>query len=342
MSVKIVTFVLLYLYLYSNRAYSEDVIIPNAESLWKKHLKITTNLDPPFTFEKDGFFRGFIPDLIRLILQDINATYELYAVPDGNYGSQLANGKWNGLIGEVIGNGVTGADIAAAPLTITSHRANVVKFSFPFMPANIIPLIKKPTRTGAHMPFATIKEMTEVAAKGKITYGIVKDGATEVMLKNSKYTLYREMYSQIHREAEAGRNPFVRNYEEAVERIRNESNYVFLGEDAALDYIAGRKPCDLIHWSHKPLNTAFYGFAFPITVPQNFVDYINLRLIYLQRTGEMKYLKDKWWENECKKPKMCVCREHDHEEQRYGNSTVRDSDESNESFAEEASKKFEG
>ena len=40
-------------------------------------------------------------------------------VPDGKYGSEAANGEWNGMIGELVR---VKADLAAAPLTITTTR----------------------------------------------------------------------------------------------------------------------------------------------------------------------------------------------------------------------------
>lgn len=310
---------------------------PAAESLWKKHLRITTTLDPPFNFEKNGFFRGFIPDLIRLILQDLNATYELYAVGDGKYGAIDADGKWNGLVGEVL----TGkADIAMAPLTITWTRNQVVKFSFPFMPANIIPVMKKPSNPKQPLPFETILEMNQLADRGLLKLGVADEGATLSMFRNSKYPLYSEIYNNIIRDNATGHQPFLNSYEEAVSRVREEQNLVFLGEDAALDYLSGRLPCDLVTWGHKPLNTAFYGFAYQKSVPDTLVDYINSRLIFLQRSGEMKFLKEKWWANECKMYKRCHCKEH---VDRGLNSTPKNqSGESNESFAPEAVKNFEG
>ncbi len=45
---------------------------------------------------------GFIPDLIYRLSQDMGFEYEIYLVPDGNYGSVVdQQGTWNGMIGEV-------------------------------------------------------------------------------------------------------------------------------------------------------------------------------------------------------------------------------------------------
>ena len=47
-------------------------------------------------------------------------------VEDGNWGNKLPNGKWNGLIYDVITNK---ADFAIAPLTVTKVRDEAVRFS---------------------------------------------------------------------------------------------------------------------------------------------------------------------------------------------------------------------
>ena len=41
-------------------------------------------------------------DLLNRISQELGFQYELYLVPDGNFGSLKSNGEWNGMIGEVL------------------------------------------------------------------------------------------------------------------------------------------------------------------------------------------------------------------------------------------------
>lgn len=53
------------------------------------------------------------------------------------------NGSWNGVVGELIRHE---ADIAVAPLTITSQRERAIEFSTPFMDIGISIMIKKPKK----------------------------------------------------------------------------------------------------------------------------------------------------------------------------------------------------
>jgi glutamate receptor, ionotropic, invertebrate len=52
-----------------------------------------------------------------------------------------ANGNWDGIVGELLRHE---ADIAVAPLTISSQRERVIEFSMPFMNIGISIMIKKP------------------------------------------------------------------------------------------------------------------------------------------------------------------------------------------------------
>lgn len=66
----------------------------------------------------------------------------LRTVKDGSYGIENPNevGGWSGIIGELIRRE---ADIAIAPLTITSERERVIDFSTPFMNHGISIMIKR-------------------------------------------------------------------------------------------------------------------------------------------------------------------------------------------------------
>lgn len=96
-----------------------------------------------FTFDQ---LYGYCIDLARLICEkklEIKCRFRL--VKDNAYGSKLANDQsWNGMIGELVRHE---ADLAVAPLTITSQRESVVDFSKPWMNLGISILISKPEKT---------------------------------------------------------------------------------------------------------------------------------------------------------------------------------------------------
>ena len=47
-------------------------------------------------------FEGMMKDLLNHISKELGFRYEMYLVPDGNFGSKKESGGWNGMIGEVL------------------------------------------------------------------------------------------------------------------------------------------------------------------------------------------------------------------------------------------------
>ena len=47
-------------------------------------------------------FEGMMKDLLNHIARERGFKYEMYLVPDGNFGSRKKDGEWNGMIGEVL------------------------------------------------------------------------------------------------------------------------------------------------------------------------------------------------------------------------------------------------
>ncbi|CAF1193179.1 unnamed protein product [Rotaria sordida] len=124
---------------------------------------ITTILDEPFTMLNETvlgnltasdaagrFFTfdqlyGYCIDLARLICEkklEIRCKFRI--VKDNAFGNKPPNDQpWNGMIGELVRHE---ADLAVAPLTITSQRESVVDFSKPWMNLGISILISKPEK----------------------------------------------------------------------------------------------------------------------------------------------------------------------------------------------------
>lgn len=131
----------------------DDEYTEPSRSLRKKRsllqqMKVVYIEAPPYIFKKDdNTFEGFIPDLIDTISKRLRFHYSEYLVPDGKYGTKDKDGNWVGMIGEVLKHEMdknAGADIAAAPLTMTSARLDVVDFLQPFQHTGLALLVKKP------------------------------------------------------------------------------------------------------------------------------------------------------------------------------------------------------
>lgn len=95
-----------------------------------------------FTFDQ---LEGYCVDLARLICEkklEIKCKFRI--VSDNIFGNKPPNDQpWNGMIGELVRHE---ADLAVAPLTITSQRESVVDFSKPWMNLGITILISKPDK----------------------------------------------------------------------------------------------------------------------------------------------------------------------------------------------------
>ncbi|CAI9537623.1 unnamed protein product [Staurois parvus] len=85
---------------------------------------------------------GYAIDFLSELAQSLGFNYTLHIVKDGKYGAKDQEGNWNGMVGEIIRKE---ADLAIAPLTITTVRENAISFTKPFMQTGIGVLLKKDT-----------------------------------------------------------------------------------------------------------------------------------------------------------------------------------------------------
>ncbi|ELU17492.1 hypothetical protein CAPTEDRAFT_164454 [Capitella teleta] len=118
------------------------------------NYRIATILAKPYTmYDVNKKLVGFIPDLVKLIADNLDFKYdfELYA----NYGRDDGTGVWSGMIGALMAKQKGNAsvpDFAAADLTLSLARREVVDFVYPFNDIGLTILIQKPhynTKTDA-------------------------------------------------------------------------------------------------------------------------------------------------------------------------------------------------
>ncbi|XP_052795006.1 glutamate receptor 2-like isoform X2 [Mya arenaria] len=120
--------------------------------------KVVTILEKPFCMLKRDYkvrvgndkYEGFAVDLIQEVADMLKFNYEIYLVHDGKFGSKLADGNWNGMIGELLSGNAT---MSVAPLSINSLREEAVDFTKPFMTRYISVLMKVPRSTTSYFEF---------------------------------------------------------------------------------------------------------------------------------------------------------------------------------------------
>ncbi|KRX57107.1 Glutamate receptor ionotropic, kainate 2 [Trichinella sp. T9] len=110
-----------------------------AESLENKVLRVTVYMEAPFVMYKKSVeklsgndrYEGFCIDLLERIAEMNKFNFTIHEVKDKSYGTPDANGRWNGIIGELI-NGV---------------RSLYLYAKVPYMHLGISILFKKPEKT---------------------------------------------------------------------------------------------------------------------------------------------------------------------------------------------------
>ncbi|KAI6235050.1 hypothetical protein M3Y95_00010300 [Aphelenchoides besseyi] len=97
------------------------------------HYRVVTILQEPFIETggpKETFgYQGYCIDLLEMIRQDLNFTYDLYLVPDGKFGAIERTGNWNGMIGQLVSGE---ADIALGPISVIAERESDIDFTVSF------------------------------------------------------------------------------------------------------------------------------------------------------------------------------------------------------------------
>uniref|UniRef100_A0A3B4AU80 Glutamate receptor n=1 Tax=Periophthalmus magnuspinnatus TaxID=409849 RepID=A0A3B4AU80_9GOBI len=110
-------------------------------------VKVVTLLEDPFVMVAENIlgqpkrYKGFSIDVLDALAKSLGFKYDIYQVSDSKYGSQLPNGSWNGMIGDLINKK---ADIAVSALTITPERESVVDFSKRYLDYSVGILLRKP------------------------------------------------------------------------------------------------------------------------------------------------------------------------------------------------------
>ncbi|KAK3539794.1 hypothetical protein QTP70_013221 [Hemibagrus guttatus] len=117
-------------------------------------LRVVTVLEEPFVMVSENVlgkpkkYQGFAIDVLDALSNYLGFKYEIYLAPDHKYGSQQADGSWNGLIGELVFKlFIVRADVGISALTITPERESVVDFTTRYMDYSVGVLLKKAERT---------------------------------------------------------------------------------------------------------------------------------------------------------------------------------------------------
>nr|XP_057906495.1 probable glutamate receptor [Doryrhamphus excisus] len=135
----------------------------------------------------------------------------------------------------------------------------------------------------------SIMNFEDLAKQDVIEYGTVDGGSTTLFFKNSNNAVYRRIYQHMER-----KKSYVVNMEEGVRRAQ-EGNFAFIGEAVSLDLAVARY-CTLTR-SQEVVAMRAYSIAARQGSPM--VRNLSMAILQLSESGELTYLRDKWWASSC-------------------------------------------
>ncbi|KAF1390935.1 hypothetical protein PFLUV_G00063270 [Perca fluviatilis] len=135
----------------------------------------------------------------------------------------------------------------------------------------------------------SIKSFEDLANQDLIDYGTFEAGSTMLFFKNSNNPIYRRIYENMER-----KKSYVANMEEGIRRAQ-EGNFAFIGEAVSLDLAVARY-CKLYR-SQEVIGMRAYAIAAPLGSP--LVKNLSIAILQLSESGELTYLRNKWWASSC-------------------------------------------
>ena len=109
----------------------QNTIFPNEKYGFNGQLfKVGSQLWPIYVLVENEYpngttYRGSFMDVLDIVSQDLNFTFEIKIAPNGYWGSKI-NGTWNGIVGLLYSRE---ADVSFAPLAITPQRKTAMDYA---------------------------------------------------------------------------------------------------------------------------------------------------------------------------------------------------------------------
>ncbi|XP_056279111.1 glutamate receptor U1-like [Pseudoliparis swirei] len=135
----------------------------------------------------------------------------------------------------------------------------------------------------------SIRTFEDLANQDGVDYGTVEAGSTMSFFKNSNNPVYRRIYEHMER-----KKSYVSSMGEGV-RLAQGGNFAFIGEAVSLDLAVARH-CELRR-SEDAIAMRAYSVAAPLGSP--LVKNLTVAILQLSESGELAYLRQKWWASSC-------------------------------------------
>ena len=167
---------------------------------------------------------------------------------------------------------------------ITEQRRRAVDFSRAFLVVEATIIYKKPP-DGVPLDFTSVEDLVN---KPYIRYGTLNRGVIRRGFRHTNVSLYKTMWEYMKAYED---DLLTTTNEDGIARVRSET-YAFILPNTIADYVARRRPCDLV-LIDKFLLKSGYGIAVP--KHSALLPYINKALDILDANGYLKRMYHKWW-----------------------------------------------
>jgi len=177
------------------------------------------------------------------------------------------------------------ADVAAAPLTVTSTRARVVDFTTPFWVDRIVVIMSK-----RHATQFDIHSVADLARQSPIRYCALTSGATKHFLQASTNIPFAGMWEEMAGDPTS----WVHTVEEGLQRVvecSDEHPWAFVTQISVLSSVNAHLRCDM---EVIDLDVQrFLSMALPFG--SAYRDRLSLGILVMLESGELQKLRYKWW-----------------------------------------------
>ena len=182
--------------------------------------------------------------------------------------------------------------MAAGALSITSARKQVVDFTRPFMTAGVAGVFKRtPASAGMIGSFPL-----DLADRMDLHFGLIPGSLTYHYFRTSNDTQVKRLWHRITTEDPPR---YEWSSDSGITHVRNSTgDYVFFVESLFAEYQVTKPPCNLLLLDNL-VNLSEYAFA--VGRGSSLKRKISRALEALEGKGIIQKLKEKWWNQSCKR-----------------------------------------